>query len=492
VDLVLPCVLSSLSTLLQGIIDVESFTGSPIPVSVNILIIAESGERKSAVAKLLEQPIIFLQVWLMEKYKNEIATFKAEKVVVREKINYLKKLLRVAIEENDDKHIETLKVEILTLTNSNNSHYLSRIIMEDYTLEALSEQLEKGWGNITISSSEGSTVFQGRGLNSLALLNKIWSGEHYTVTRKSGDSFILMNRRASQFYMIQPSPFENFLDKKGKEAIELGYFARFIVAYPGSTQGRRFETTKNVNDDTGYEEYLEISERIVNIAKTYIENPNLERQVVRFSHQAKLYLGVMHDSIEKELDTNGRFHNAKEYGSKLTEITIRVAALLTYLELGEGAEISKNILISAEMLTSHFADTYIECFGKTPDYLTNARALIDFFQAVREDGVIYIKKNSVRRSGPPCCRDKDVLNRALNVLMDDGYLSTITFPSGLVVLNLLPSHAFNQLEWSEFCARELNNSPQYLYATFNTLDENRQTAGQTHIASLPNTNYWST
>jgi len=74
----------------------------------------------------------------------------------------------------------------------------------------------------------------------LALLNTLWDGGAHSVDRKTSPSFTVRNARLTMFLQIQEPALRDFLDKSGALARGTGFLARFLVAWPESTQGVRW------------------------------------------------------------------------------------------------------------------------------------------------------------------------------------------------------------------------------------------------------------
>ena len=96
-DLVLMQVLASYSILLQGLIDVGRPGAGRGPTSLYTLTIAESGERKTTVANLLEKPINDFQQFEEERYQDKLAEYEMEMEIYEEQISQLRRRISKAI-----------------------------------------------------------------------------------------------------------------------------------------------------------------------------------------------------------------------------------------------------------------------------------------------------------------------------------------------------------------------------------------------------------
>lgn len=204
--------------------------------------------------------------------------------------------------------------------------------------------------------------------------------------------------------------------------------------------------------EDGYQEYLVNAKCILNKLKDHINN-GVERSVVRLSPEAQSYWVRLYNEIESNLKVGGRFEHARDHGSKLAENIVRKAALLTYIELGEGEDIPLGILKDAERIAFYFSDVYLRCFAIQPEYLKDLQALSEYFQTFREDGERYIRKNKIRQSGPNRLRVKRNLDEALNAACQNGEINILTSNTGMLVVDIYPGRRVDQSQWNEFLYR---------------------------------------
>jgi len=115
-----------------------------------------------------------------------------------------------------------------------------QLIFEDVTQESLAYELYSGTGNAALVSDEGATILNARASQYLSVLNKLYSGDTITVSRRRSESFIVSDARLTLSLMVQPNSILRFYQKKGVEASGIGFLARFLVCNPASTQGGRY------------------------------------------------------------------------------------------------------------------------------------------------------------------------------------------------------------------------------------------------------------
>jgi len=451
-DLVLLSVLSTYSLLLQGIINVERPVVGGGPVSLFTLIIAESGERKSTVSRLLEKPISDFQKKVNEGYEEKLIAFGVEEKIRSQEKKILEKELSKHLKAG--KSVDEIKRALIDLELSGvKPPRRTQIILEDVTSEALASALHEGIGHAGLISSEGASILDSRAIQDLPRLNKLWSAESISVNRKSSPSFIVNDGRITISIMSQPSAMTKFMEKKEEEAIGIGFLARFLVCNPHSTQGNRFINVSFDEEGDGYQDFLEQAKNILNKVQEFTDNPELEKKEIKFSLEAKRYWIDLFNQIESNLNLGGRFFYARDHGSKLAENIARIAALLSYIEQGEDAEISLGVLIDAVSIAFYFSDTYLRCFQVQPEHIKDIAALDEYLQSIREDGCRFIRKNKIRQSGPSRIRRKQKLDAAIAALVHNGTVSIFRHESGMVVVDLYPSYPPDHVLWYRFCEK---------------------------------------
>jgi outer membrane translocation and assembly module TamA len=83
--------LSAVAAAIQGNVDVELPTGNICPVSLNTMIIAESGERKSTVENLLTKGIKSFNKDSIQKHQENLNEYKIKQGVYANQVAQIKK-----------------------------------------------------------------------------------------------------------------------------------------------------------------------------------------------------------------------------------------------------------------------------------------------------------------------------------------------------------------------------------------------------------------
>jgi len=139
--------------------------------------------------------------------------------------------------------------------------------------------------------------------------------------------------------MVQPEALRGFLERAGTLPRGTGFIARFLIAWPGSTQGTRA--------------YRPAPEAMPQVAlfgariRELLAQPLatdahgcLTPAVLDLSLQARAEWIRFHDEIERELGARGAFRGVHDVAAKAAENAARLAALFHVLEHGASGTIA--------------------------------------------------------------------------------------------------------------------------------------------------------
>ncbi len=383
-------------------------------------------------------------------YVEKMATYEAETEVFQDAVKVLRKKISGRLKK--ELNVDDLKCQLVELRRHKPKKPRKfQMIFEDVTTEAIALELNHGCGSAALVSDEGATILNGRIVQDLPRLNKLWSAEPFNVTRKSSESFTVSDARLTVSLMAQPSAVDKFMKKRGDESRGIGFLARFLVCNPSSSQGTRLLRGALEGDCDGYQSYLQRANEILRATKGNIESTRTDKKILRFTEEAKSYWEWLYNKIEQNLNINGRFQYARDHGSKLAENITRIAALLSCIEYGEDQKISVRVLKDAEIMGFFFSDVFLRYFESTPEYVKDLAALRDYLQSVRDDGRRFVRKNKIRQSGPSRMRNKLVLDDSLGELSRLGEISVLIAHNGMLVVDLYPCLPHDDFQWNSFC-----------------------------------------
>ncbi|WP_313207285.1 YfjI family protein [Stenotrophomonas sp.] len=438
--------INAITMACQGLIDVKMPTGQVRPVSQNLLIVAESGERKSTVSSLLLQPFREADTAAMAGHKAKTEQFKAELGSWEAK----SKGLRSAISRAVSKGLEPDELDAQLMEHSRRrpeEPKLRYFLRQDITAKAVMEALEGDGESIAITTDEGHLLFKSEAMAHMGLLNRLWdSPEVLLRDRAERESLVAMNPRVSLSIMTQHAPLKAFLDNRGSVAKGSGHWARYLVGWPQSTMGYR-----RVNGEEAVWEALPIfHERVRELLhrfRTAMEAGANKRETIGFSLDAKERWLDLSYQTEKMLREGEYLSDINDFAAKVMEILARLAASIHYFS-GDPGQITLDTLNRAFEIVRWHVDEYKYLFSPAsaaPQDLVDARAVAEYLRSRVWGGPssdTYVPKNQILRNGP--VRDRGRLNEALSLLDMRRAVNVVTGSRDRKTYVQLLNHFFNQ------------------------------------------------
>ena len=218
---------------------------------------------------------------------------------------------------------------------------------------------------------------------------------------------------------IQEATLRAFFDKSGGLARGTGFLARFLVAWPSSTQGYRPFT----EPPETWPKLARFNQRITEILKTAtpINDGKLEPAMLTFTPAAKQAWIAFHDALEAELRSGGELFDVRDVASKTADNAARLAALFHVFIHGMGGAVDMDCFEGASQIAAWHLSESKRFFGELalPVELANATRLdtwlVDYGKRERTR---VISRREAQRFGP--VRDKDALKQALQELDELG------------------------------------------------------------------------
>lgn len=420
IPLVASSALSSLSLAIQGQVDVKRAEKLSGPVGLFTLTIADSGERKSTcdgfftkAIRDYEQQQAEMAKQPLKDYKADIEAWDAKRSGIKEKIRQLAK---------DNKSTEGMELALRDLEHKKpEPPRIPRLFYADATPEALAYGLAKQWPSGGVVSAEAGIVFGSHGMGkdsvmrNLGLLNQLWDGTSLTIDRRSTESFTVRGARLTVALQVQEPTLKEFFARSGALARGTGFFARFLVAWPESTQGYRPFTEAPANWPHVAAFDRRITE-ILNIPTPIDEDGALNPTLLTLESDAKECWIEFHNEIESELRSGGELYDVRDVASKSADNAARLAALFQVFEQGI-RPISYECFESASRIVAWHLSESRRFFGELalPAELANAARLDNWLiEYCRREQVTLIGKNYTRQHGP--LRDGAALDAAIREL----------------------------------------------------------------------------
>jgi putative DNA primase/helicase len=419
--------LSALSLAAQGLADVRRDHQLVGPVSLYLLAVAESGERKTTCDRIFGAP---LRDWERDRaaacapavaaHEAAVASAEAKRAGLLEAIKRKRRDMQDTTEE--DAALEELSIHAPVPVA------VPRLLYADATPEALSHALATGWPSAAVLSAEAGAVFGAHGmgyetiLRNLALLNVFWDGGEIAVDRRSKSSFQLRDRRLTFGVMVQPEAWRGFMARAGALPRGTGFIARFLIAWPASTQGQRLYRPAPA-ETPAVDRFNRRIKELLDMPLITDANGGLVPMVLGLSPSAHAEWVRAHDTIERELGGAGSYAPIRDVAAKAAENIARLAALLHLLEHGPQGAISRDCVDTATRLVLWHLQEAHRLLGDldAPPALSAAIRFDAWLcSEAQRTGDGRIPTTRVYRYGPGCVRDNKDLKDALALLAEHG------------------------------------------------------------------------
>lgn len=322
------------------------------PVSLFALVLAESGERKSTVDGFFTRAIRTYEAAQAEAMKPEIEAYRADlQAWTAEKAGIVEK---IKSEAKQAKPTDELKNGLRDLEQAKpEAPKVPELIYGDATPEALTHGLAKTWPSGGVISSEAGTVFGSHGMGAdtvmrnLAALNVLWDGGTHKVSRRSTEGFIVRNARLTVSLQVQLPVLAGFMGKQGDLARGSGFLARFLVAWPESTQGTRQykEPDSDLAGLSGFD--ARIAQLLTQPVSFDETGDGVAPAMLVFSPEAKQAWVEVYNLIESQLMPFGCLADVKDVASKTADNAARIAALFHLYQNGPEGAVSVQAMHSA-------------------------------------------------------------------------------------------------------------------------------------------------
>lgn len=450
---IVSAVLIVISLVCQGRIRIKKRPGLISPVSLWLIVVLGSGERKSSVMKIAlrsiekfitEQAEVHRQQ--MEEYTNQLSEWKA-----------VSKGILTSIRKKSEKNEATDEErQRLDEHNQNKPKKPKRfkLIHEKMSPQALIKNLSECYPTTGIISDEAATVFNSRGLSDMGTINKGWDGSPISQELTSEESRMVRDPCITMALYAQREIIDAFLQGKGALSRAVGFLSRCYFVTPPETAGSRF-LAYSVPASTEVMDFFD--NRCLEILRSHIDvhGQELPEKIeLYFSPEAQSRWEQVHDLIESMMNPGGFFCNDKDFASKHADKIARLAALFHYFAGAEGP-IPLETLERSITISGWYAEEFVRNFAKPQllpqEQLDANQLLVWLANYIRTSGQFFIKKNDVRQDGPNPLRNKIRLNAVLRFLWQQGIVSEAKYPSDKTIYIAMNQQFFTPYQVQLLC-----------------------------------------
>ena len=418
--------LAALSLAVQAHHDVERADKLSGPCSLFLLAIADSGERKSTCDGFFTKSIRDHEAAQQEAAKPFLAAYRTDREIWEAQRAGLKE--RIKAQSKAGKPSTEQKRELHELDKAEpKPPRVPRLIYGDATPEALTYALAKQWPSGGVVSSEAGSVFGSHGMGkdsvmrNLAALNQLWDGAALPVERRSTESFTVRGARLTMALQVQEATLRAFFDSTKGLARGTGFLARFLVAWPESTQGMRPFTEAPAN----WPALAAFNGRLAAILNRPVpidDDGALTPAMLKLTPAAKAVWVAFHDQIEAMLSTGGELFDVRDVASKIADNAARLAALF-HVFAGSIGPIGVDSMESGACIAAWHLNEARRFLGELAmpaelaDPMRLESWLLDYCRREHTDKV---PTREVQRCGPGGLRDKAAFAEAVKELAELG------------------------------------------------------------------------
>lgn len=384
-------ILAVASLAAQRVTDITMLNGEARPLSLFLITIAESGDRKSSSDRRALIPVSEFVRLLAKRHREGLTGRKVDE-----------------------------------------SGYPARkpwLLVGDATPEGLQISLNDGEFAQGLFSDEGGTFVGGHAMTSevrlrhIALLSKLWDGSPLDRVRaKDAEHTVLFGRRLTLHQMMQPIVARPFLSDplfKGQ-----GFLARVLLAAPTSLAGKRW-----FNDGAASPYAIRALRRFYGSVDRLLKMPlvvdsatgGLRLPALSIEGPAKKKLIKFYDELEAEQGADGALREVREWASKAAEHACRIAGVIAMLNDPKAASVGITCMEGGVATARFYLSEYQRLVGQ-------AEIEIDIELAeklrvwLRIKNITVFKLRDVLQRGPNSLRQRKIALRAIQLLTEYGWV----------------------------------------------------------------------
>ena len=407
----------------QAHADVQLPFGQSRPLSLFLVTVAASGERKTTSDNEASWPIAKREKALRDEHLEAMTRWRAEHAAWAAQ--------KREIEGARKTDVAQKRAALLALGPEPPQPMAPFLTTGDLTLEGLAKLWANAHPSLAVFTAEGGTFTGGHGMNednrlrTAAALSELWDGKPIKRIRAQDGATILPGRRLSLHVMVQPDAATTFLSNRVLR--DQGLLSRVLVAAPESIAGTRLYREPEPSD---LEAVRVFGARVLSVLETPPPLAPGARNQLRplalpMSADAERYWKAHHDNIEQQCGKVGELAVIGDFAAKAAEHAARLAGVLTLLENIHAAEITADAMKCGIRLAEWYLSEALRMAqaSRTDPGLLRAASLLDWSRARPEDT---FQVRDVLRLGPPSLRTKTVAEEAVAILIDHRWVSKVS------------------------------------------------------------------
>lgn len=410
-------VLAAAALITQPYADIH-IDGRVHPLSLFLLTVAESGDRKSAVDGIVLKAVREYERMLKQAFEEEMRSHK-------NKMEIWNKRRALTMRQRE---LDSLEEQLNALDFEPKRPLEPNILLEEPTYEGLIKLYAIGQPSMGLFSDEGGRMFGGSGmskdniLKTVCGLSNLWDGKPITRIRGGDENLLLYGRRFSTHLMTQEIVLASILKNGMLEG--QGMLARCLIVSPLTNSGNRPYHAVDVSKDPTILSFWnrtgEILDQPFPLFNSDIPN-ELAPRPLSLSSPAKERWIKFHDEVDRSLKPDGMFRLIRRTANKAAEQALRIAGVLALIENFGAGSISMDVIERAIELVRFYLDEALRITDTSfsePE-LELAQAVLDWMKkktASEGVGKIFSLQEIYQTAGPRGVRNQKAAKRVMSIL----------------------------------------------------------------------------
>jgi len=435
--------LGAASLAVQGLVDVARDDGLRGPVSLFLLTIALSGERKTSADKRFREATRLWQADERKRLDPDVKEVAIATVAWTAEHDGIVAKIKRASGGGSSKgpSLEALKAMLADLDKTRPIPVLvPSLFIEDATPEALALALANGWPSTSLWSDEAGVVIGSHAMSdqtvirTMALLNRLWDALPFDRRRATSGDVTVRGRRLTVNLMAQPTVFSALVGIGDGLARGLGFLARFLLSWPTSTMGTRFyKPLPAVLPTLG-----EFDRRVRGLLEMPLpfEHAGTDNALVpllmQLSAPARAAWISFFDDTERTVAPGGDAAPVGDVAAKTAEQAVRLAAIMSVVEQGVGDSISLEAMEAGCAIAAwHLGEARRILASAAADPATaDAISLLHWLRGRTGPTA----RHHILQFGPARLRDKSRRDGALKRLLETDHVREVSVAGQSVLL----------------------------------------------------------
>jgi putative DNA primase/helicase len=427
VEVAISSAIAVISLVVQGLVNVKRDSKLTGPVSIYMMVLADSGERKTTVDNFFMRGPRQYEAEQQEKAEPELKAYRARLSAWKAEREGYEGAIRQAAKDGSSLTELKERLEEHEL-NEPAEPRVPGLVRGDDTREQLAWALAKQWPSAGHIHSEAGSFLGGHAMSSdkvmatFADLNTYWDGTDKKFDRRTVESFTVRNARLTVALQLQEPTLRAFCLTRGELARGIGFFARYLLVSPKSTQG-----TRTYSEPPEHWPAISAFERriIALLEATKLdEKGTLQLDTITFDREGHKEWVALYNAIELQLAEGKDYYDVRDVASKAADNIARVAALFHVFEHGPAGHIgAATVRAAGEIVLWYLSESkrFFCDFAKPAEFVA-ARQLEEWLLGYLDrQGWNTVPLSSVQQLvTPKYLRQRKVLDEAVQTLIDLG------------------------------------------------------------------------